>query len=593
MANTMQQRNSIRLPGFMLIILMLASIFIDNGCNTKNIDNDVVAEYDNGKTINFNELRQYVFDWNYDKRFRVKSEGYRHALEDLVENQLKRVDFFESHLDTNKALIQSLSRIINEALVANYFEKEYLGKYTSDEFAKQVYGIMDKRVAYREIVLKKPAGATKSELAGLEKKAIAIKTEIENGADFNVMVQKYSQDEQSAQNNGYEPPVAWMQSFSDPSGNVIFNLKENELRVLSTNTDYRLVEVTGINKVPVEPFEQIKPQLIKDIKQIYLQRCLDEYNKDKDALLDPASISWNRAVLKQLVQWSNISTLNSSAYEDSLTRVMSKTDNKTIMTYRNGKVDYKEYLRLLKNVLTINVKRKINEDDIKYFIKEAVTIDKIAEKADSLGLRKEFFNANTKDTEIKDRLVYFYNQAEIEEKIPPLTEDNLHNFYNDNKESIFYNLERINLYVMVFNNQKDAKQASDKITSGTEFEKVTGRFFVYTYDRERDGEFKTFGGREKPIFAEKAFTMKLNEVSEPVEFTDEAGQTKYAILKSKYIRPEKQLTYEEAKKTIDEEFKNFYREKLENEIKKKLAEKYHPKYNYDVVEKMILPGNAK
>ncbi len=87
--------------------------------------------------------------------------------------------------------------------------------------------------------------------------------------------------------------------------------------------------------------------------------------------------------------------------------------------------------------------------------------------------------------------------------------------------------------------------------------------------------------------------MKLNEVSEPVEFTDVDGQTKYAIVKCKYIRPEKQLTYEEAKKTIDEEFKNFYREKLQNEIKKMLAEKYQPRYYYDVVERMISPSNAE
>ena len=81
--------------------------------------------------------------------------------------------------------------------------------------------------------------------------------------------------------------------------------------------------------------------------------------------------------------------------------------------------------------------------------------------------------------------------------------------------------------------------------------------------------------------------MKLNEVSEPVKFIDENGQTKYAVLKCKYIQPEKQLTFDEAKETIDEEFKNFYRNKLEKEIEQKLAEKYHPKYYYDVVSKMI------
>ena len=236
-----------------------------------------------------------------------------------------------------------------------------------------------------------------------------------------------------------------------------------------------------VNKVKIEPFEKIKHKVVNQIKQIYSQISLDEYNKDRDALIDTTSLKWNEAALKQLVKWSNIPTFSSNAYEDTLTKVISKSDNKTIMTYSNGKVDYNEYLRLVKNILTLNIKKKINEDDIKYFIKEAVTIDKIVNKADSLGLGKEFFNANTKDPEIKDRLVYFYNQAEIEQKIPPLTEENLYGFYKKNKESIFYNLERINLYVMVFNNEEDAKKASDKIKSGTKFEKVTGRFFVKTY----------------------------------------------------------------------------------------------------------------
>jgi parvulin-like peptidyl-prolyl isomerase len=590
------------MPGFMITILVLVSIFMYNGCNAKkDTDTNVVAEFDNGRKITFDELKQYAFDNLYNKRYRVKSEAYRHALNDMLLNQMKRVDFFESHLDTNKALIQSINRIINESLVSNYFQKEYLDKYTNEEFAKKIYNIMDKRVVYQEIVLNKPRRATKSELAKIEKKALDIKTQIENGADFNTLVQKYSQDKQSVQSNGYPPPVAWQQSIEDPVGNVIFNLKENDIRVLSTNNDYRIVRVTEINKVHLEPFEKIKDKIIDQIKRIYTQRSADEYNKDKDALIDTTNLSWNEAALKQIVQWSNIPNFYQNGYEDTLTKAISGSNNKIILTYRdatnsgkNGKVDYKEYLRLLKNILLLNPRRKVKEDDIKYFIIEAVTTDKIVQKADSLGLRKEVFNKNTKDPEIKNRLVYFYNQAEIEDKIPPLTEENLHKFYSDNRTSIFYQLEKINLYAMYFNNAEDANKAYDKIKSGTKFEKVTRDFFVKTYIKERDGELKTYRGNEKPIFAEKAFKMKSKEVSAPVKFVDEDGKTKYAILKCYYIRPEKQLTYDEAKKTIlDEEFKNYYKNKLEKEIEDRLAEKYQPKYYYDVLSKLISSNNAK
>ena len=593
MVNITAQKALTRIAGFMMVILLLVNVSFFNGCSkNKDIDENVVAEYGNGKKITFIELKQYVFDWNYNKRYREESEGYRHALNDMLKNQMKRVDFFELHLDTNETLTQSINRIINEALVANYFDKEYLNKYINDDFAKNIYGIMGKRVEYQEIVLKKPEGAAKSKLAKIEKQALNIKEQIDNGADFSKLVQKYSQDKKSAQNNGYAAPVNWRQSVSDPVGGAVFKLKENDVRVLSTNTDYRIVKITKITKTPLEPFEKIKDKVINEIKQVYSHNILDKYNHDKDALIDTTSLKWNEAALKQLVKWSNSKwpdapDLRRNAYEDTLKRVISKSDNKTILIYRNGKVDYKEYLRLLEDILTINVRREINQEDIKNFIIEAVTTNMIVKKADSLGLRKKIFNAYTQDPEIKDRLVYFYNQAEIEQKIPPLTEENLHNFYMENKNSIFYQLEKVNLYAMYFNNLNDAQKVYDKIKSGTEFEKVTGRFFVKTYVRERNGEFKTLMKGEKPIFAEKGFKMKLGEVSEPVKFVDEDGQTKYAVLKCKYTQPEKQLTFDEAKKTIDREFKDFYRKKLETEVEKRLAEKYHPKYYYDVVSKMI------
>ena len=110
-----------------------------------------------GKKITFNELNKYVDDWYYLRRFRDKSEAYKRALNDMLKNQMKRVDFFEKHLDTNKILIQSISRRINEELVGLYFEKQYLSKYTSDEFSRNVYNSMNKRVVYQEIILKRPA----------------------------------------------------------------------------------------------------------------------------------------------------------------------------------------------------------------------------------------------------------------------------------------------------------------------------------------------------------------------------------------------------------------------------------------------------
>ena len=88
-----------------------------------------------------------------------------------------------------------------------------------------------------------------------------------------------------------------------------------------------------------------------------------------------------------------------------------------------------------------------------------------------------------------------------------------------------------------------------------------------------NGEIKSFSSKEKPIFSKVGFEMKESEVRGPVQFNDENNQSKYAVIKCYFIRPEKQLTYNDVKNTIKEDFKNFHRQKIEKELEVELRNK--------------------
>ena len=66
--------------------------------------------------------------------------------------------------------------------------------------------------------------------------------------------------------------------------------------------------------------------------------------------------------------------------------------------------------------------------------------------------------------------------------------------------------------------------------------------------------------------------------------------TKYAVIECYHIRPEKQLTYDDVKNTITDDFKSYYRTKINNEIVKTLQNKYKPRINQDVLAKLISPN---
>lgn len=574
----------------LLSTFLLTTIYI--GCKSSESIKDksnIVAKYDDGHTVTTKELYKFAEDWLYFYKFKNKSEALTNALNDLLVNQFKRMDFFEKGLDKNKKLVQSINRIINEELVSYYFKKEYIGKYANEEYAKKIYKFIDKQVIAQQIVLVKPENAPLAQLDAIKQKAMKISSEIKEGKDFNSLVREYSQDKQSLKNNGYMPPVGWKQSFTDPVGNIIFSLNKNDVRVLNDTTAFRIVKIVRINKVPVEPFDKIKDQIISFIKNGYYQTSIDEYEKDKKESIDEKSLKWNENALKQLVKWSNEPNFYKGKYEDTFKNALENGNNKTILTYNKGTtVDYKEYLRLLDNVLILSSSaNNITDDDLKKFILEAIRTDLIVKKADSLDLVKSIFNPFTENPALRYQLVNLYNKAEIEAKIPDTTDEALHQFFKENENTLYYQLEKRNIFAMVFPNKNEAENASKKIKQGIPFEKVTGRYLVKTYIKDRNGKIKTLNAGEKPIFGKIAFNMKESEISDPIKFEDENNQAKYAILKCYHIRPEKQLTFNDVKNSITKDFKDYYWKKIAKDVEERLKNKYHPEIFENVLASML------
>ena len=574
----------------LLSTFLLTNIYV--GCKSSESTQDksnIVAKYDGGYTVTTNELYKFAEDWLYFYKFKNKSDALSNALNDLLVDQFKRMDFFEKGLDKDEKLIQGINRIINEELVTYYFNKEYIGKYVNEEYAKKIYKITDKQIIAKQIVLNKPdSGATQAQINSVKEKALKIKSELDNGSNFDSLVIKYSQDKQSLQNNGYMPPVGWKQSIIDPLGNVIFSLNKNDVRVLNDNNAFRIVKIVEINKVPVEPFDKIKKDIMSYLKNGYYQTSIDEYEKDAKGLIDKNSLKWNESAIKQIIKWSDEPNFYKGKYEETFKNALANDNNKTILTYNKGIVDYKEYLRLLDNILILpSSTNNLKEDDLKKFILEAIRTDLIVKKADSLDLKKNIFNPFTENPALKYQLVILYNKAEIDAKIPDTTDEALHKFFKENENTMYYQLEKRNIFEMVFPNRDEAENASKKIKQGIPFEKVTGRYFVWTYIKDRNGEIKSYQDSEKPVFGEIAFKMKESEISEPISFEDENNQTKYAILKCFHIRPEKQLTYNDVKNSITEDFKNYYRKIIANDVEKELKNKYHPEIFEDVLKQML------
>ena len=83
--------------------------------------------------------------------------------------------------------------------------------------------------------------------------------------------------------------------------------------------------------------------------------------------------------------------------------------------------------------------------------------------------------------------------------------------------------------------------------------------------------------------------MKLNESDGPIEYYDSTQGKQFAVIKCFQIEPEKQLTYDDVQgKRIDNEFKNYYRQKISDEVDAGLKKKYGVEIFENVLYKAIV-----
>jgi parvulin-like peptidyl-prolyl isomerase len=569
-------------------LLFLALIVFINCTVQDTTDPNVIVTIAGDYSINFAELNKYVLDHHYNQMFRSnRAEAYKTGLDEMVVHRLEIIDFFNLGLNKNRELLQSVRRPLNEELVNQYFRTQFYAKYVNDESMQEVYKQMGKEVIYRQIVLPRPKNASQKYIDSLKTAAKELKTKIDRGADFAELARQYSQDADSTRSIGLMPAIHWKTSLSNIYDHTIFDLGVGKVRILETRPAIHIVEVIKINKIDVQPFEKVKDEITKALDERYMDISLQEFDSAKNNLVDDKTLKWNQQALEQLVTWSNIPNFYQQYYADTLQHAISQGRNFLILRHSKGTVDLKEYLRLLDDVLTIGTSSSLKGDDIKRFILEAVRTSLIVNKARGLNLEKDILNPRTTDPAIKDEIVKMFNRQIIDAQIPKATEDALRQFYQENKDSLFYQLAKVNIYAIIATDEKNINELKRKLDQNVPFEKLTGEVLVKTFIRDRDSVIKSYFSVEQPFLGKAAFQLKLFETAGPIEYNDPEKGKQYALIKCMARREEKQLSYDAARKTISDDFANYHRERIGQSVREGLKRKYTVTIYNDVLQRIF------
>jgi len=161
---------------------------------------------------------------------------------------------------------------ISEQDIADYYQ---LDPYQFSEEGK---------VRARHILLKVKEKAAPEIEEKIKNKAEKILEEIESGADFGSLAKKYSEDTVSAEKNGdlgYFSRGTMVKSFEKTA----FSLKPGEVGPLvKTQFGFHIIKVEDVKKAGIKPVEQVKDEIIKELKkekarQLVLKEAKRAFNR--------------------------------------------------------------------------------------------------------------------------------------------------------------------------------------------------------------------------------------------------------------------------------------------------------------------------
>lgn len=571
-----------------VINLIFIAVILTNCINIQKREADIVASIKEVGDISFNELQNHYRDYQFDLKYRDNPEqGYQEALQSLVLFKRKVADFKKEEMYENKQLMEPIQRYVNEEIRRLYFEEEYLGKYINEASITSYYQLMNKEITYQQLVLNKFKNQNTNSETNVNSRIDQILSEINSGTDFDILINRYSEDITN-NNNGLMPPINWRNGWLNSTNRAISSMNIGDIEVLESESIYYIIKINDIKFIDIPKLNDIRPTIIKNLREQYLDRALQEFAFMEDNIVDTKDFKWNEEAIKEITDWSKDDSFFLGRYKSTINEAINLGNNKTLISNNLEDIKYDDLLYFLNDLLIPGIEKDISENDLKNYIVEAIRTELIIKKAKDLGYDEKILTENATDA-LEFQYQKIYTIENVDNNIPTANDTILKEFYNEHKDSLLYQYALTSIYVKLFDEKSKALKMIENINAGESFEQAANRTYkVKSFIKNKQGKISSYYSKEKPILGDIAFDMEPNEIIGPIS-TYELGIQKFAVIKSSRKIEEKVPTFNEIE-NLEKLFEAYYREQLNQRVKDELASKYPIITFDDIIWKNIKSG---
>lgn len=574
----------------------LLQLLILSGCAAQSASppqgEQTVAVIADDVEITFGQLQKFAVDRFYDGSSVDRAGSYRRALDRMIVNEMRWRDFFAHGLHDDADLVKRIGRTLNEELVLVYFQTKYVEPYVNETAIEEAHQLMGRAVHFEQVYIPR-AGPDDADLDALRSRLEDAASELAATGDAEGVAQRLRESTGAHVIPGRGEPVTWYRSLASRVEEVIFDLPVGATRAFESDDAFSIVRVVDVETRPVPSLAQVRDQIVDALRNRYMPYVVEQYEEEKDRLIDSSGVQWHDAGVDRIVRWGRDDGFFERAYGNVIEEELRAGNNFSIVTIEDRLIDLEEYKRLLDEVLIMRSGESIDVDDVQGHILEAVRTEMIADRARELGLHRRILHPDSDNPVIRNRLVWLYDQHFIENSLPAPDEALLRDFYESNTDSLFYQFETINSYVLRSTDREEAEQWMAQIQDGVDLEAVTGSYLVRSFYRNHDGAIQSLYSIEPPYLGEAVFGLSDGEVDGPVEYTSAEGTTYYAVVKNANYRSARVLEFDEVASRVPSAFRDYHWNRMEAELHKDLRNRYSYRINEEVLVRELEARNIR
>jgi len=398
-----------------------------------------------------------------------------------------------------------------------------------------------------------------------EMRADSVYNMLMNGASFEELVVKYSDDPGSKEKGGdlgYFERRMMVKEFDE----VAFNMEVGEIsKPVKTNFGYHIILLT--DKMDTQPFdaeyENLKNMFKKQRYEHELSVLIDSLKKKYDFKIDEESVNY-------FVGQSD------SVRFGMVHPKFAELSDKVMFSYAGKTVQVDEFLQIANANSKITAKPMFMIDEV------MKAIDIISE---DLLLKEEALHLDKTDPEFaqlmndyKDGIFIFKLQEdEVWSKVKFDSAD-VYNYWNENKDKYTWP-ERIS-FSEIYTAKDSLIQAYYKmLQNGTPFDSLAGMYTERGTKKNDKGFYPLQPVDKSDLYKEANKISEVGQYTKPYAF--EGG---FVMFKLEEREPARVKTFEEAKAEVSGEYQEMLSKKLENDYIKSLDNRYHPEIFYDELE---------